>query len=459
MDQFEAISKKNKRITAVVLGIPLLVAIILVAGILLLFVVGMGISENESFQKEIFQAEDMTPEEADSYLVRLTGDDDMDSSTVGYNVALAKIHMEKGDYDKAIEVCSSAIAAEASPFYNYYLGMAYLQKGLFDDAKSELVKVTVAEAESFYDSALYDSYDESQADAMLLKEEVQSRIKLIDAVSFLEEVQADDDITKEQVVSYVGRVKANKEFMEPMLVNMDSILLYLHFCKYAEEYEEIIQITSRAIEIKDDPAYHYYLAFAHMQTDAPFDQVAQELDSIFAQDALMDKKESVSNKIWIYDDFQNVYARKNNYEALNKIMEKSIDNQISFLPGDWLEVTKEFKSIVIERKPYDSAVLVDTDQDGSGDMLEKALGTAPDKKDTDGDGYEDEKELLFGHNPLKESPDDGLSSEDYSILYEKMMSYEPNEEDYRAVKKNLPDAEEYSRLKMEFLHLKINNQF
>ncbi len=47
-----------------------------------------------------------------------------------------------------------------------------------------------------------------------------------------------------------------------------------------------------------------------------------------------------------------------------------------------------------------AASLIDSDGDGLPDMLEKYIGTDPNKKDTDGDGYSDYQELTQGSDPL-----------------------------------------------------------
>jgi hypothetical protein len=48
----------------------------------------------------------------------------------------------------------------------------------------------------------------------------------------------------------------------------------------------------------------------------------------------------------------------------------------------------------------DTLSKIDADKDGLPDVLEKYIGTNPNKKDTDGDGYSDADELYSGSNPL-----------------------------------------------------------
>lgn len=431
MDQFEAISKKNRRITRVVLGIPLLIVIVLVAGLFLLVVVGRGIMENESLQREIFEAEDLTPEQAESYLARLTGDDDMDSSTVGYNVALAKIHIEKGDYDQAIEVCSSAITAgNSSPFYNYYLGMAYLNKGLFDEAKNELIKVTVADAESFYESALYDSYTETEADSMRIKKETQSTINLIDLRKNVIDASADAKPTKEGAASYISRFKAEDEFAKTFLGNSEFVHAYLSLCVSARDFEEIKRIVPRAVAIKDDALYHYDLALAYAEAGDTFDEVAEEIEIFFAKNTIADSaKEQALLRETVFNNFAELYYERDKYDESKKLTGYIVEEEMAYASGIRLEVLKEFKSVVLEGKPYDAEILIDIDGDGMGDELEKKLGTDPTRKDSDGDGYEDEKEIIFGHDPLKKSPDDKLGGGYYyRSYYAQIPNIEPGQQ-------------------------------
>ena len=46
------------------------------------------------------------------------------------------------------------------------------------------------------------------------------------------------------------------------------------------------------------------------------------------------------------------------------------------------------------------ALMIDSDEDGLPDDMEKRFGTDPSKADTDGDGYNDGEEIKNGHNPL-----------------------------------------------------------
>ena len=69
------------------------------------------------------------------------------------------------------------------------------------------------------------------------------------------------------------------------------------------------------------------------------------------------------------------------------------------------------------------ALMVDSDEDGLPDDLEKRLGTDSGKKDSDGDGYSDGEEIKNGYNPLGDGKLIGvLSPVDEAIIKNKIFN-------------------------------------
>jgi len=454
MDQFEEISSKNRRIMRIILGVPLAFAILLVAGLLLCIPYVIKVGGNADLQKEILNQDNMTPGEADEYLTRLTADagiNDMMSEDAIYNASLAKLYTKKGDYDKAIGICLAGLQEEESVFYRYYLAQAYLEKGEYEDAKRELASVLSASGDSFYDSTLYDSTTSALADSVRIKAGTQSQIDLIDLRDVI--IAAPDrEFTEKEAASYISRFKEKARYAAPLMDDEEFMLSYILVCVQAEDFAEMKRVIPEAIKAKDDPAYRYYMGVAFARTGEDFDKAMEQFDAFFAASDAISEAEKTKEKEITYLSQSAFYKEKADYENFNKTAVRMLDIRTSYASGMWLELMKEFKSVVSDKKPYDSQVLADGDQDGMSDELEKLLGTDPAKKDTDGDGYEDEKEIIFVHNPLVVS-DDKLSAQGYYDYYSKMVYYQPSAEDAKAAQEYIIIDGEPTEMMQRILHI------
>jgi len=433
MDQFEEINRKNGRIVKVILSIPIFFCVFIVVAFALYVPSFIKVAELGNLQVEILNQVDMTPVEADAYLTKLTGDSkvrDILSTNVRYNSALVKLYTKKGDYDMAIEKCSSLLEENDSVFYRYYLAEAYYEKGAFEDADREFIIVVNTAPEDFWEIDIYDDEAQARVDSIKIKANAQSRIDLVRLRKAIIDASADMELTKEKSSGYVNSFKLKDEFIEPLLGDSEFIVAYLDLCVSVRDFEEIKRIVPQAIAAQNNLSYHYYLGIIK-EVDGEHEKALEEMKAALPGEGITNfdgedfysiAKTKALAGIFVAEDY---YAKGKYTESFDLYKQVSYQstNIVDSNNKDDFVCAGEFYSLFVWKKEPSHESLTDLDQDGLSDDLEEVLGTDKNVKDTDGDGYEDEKEYFYGHDPLRKSPEDVLSDKDYCDIFRKALPY------------------------------------
>lgn len=440
MDQFEELVKRNGKIIKIVWGVPLLICILAVIGIMLCLPFLISVGRVQELERQIAADQSITPEKADFYIQEMEKDRKVKnflSGDVEYGSILLSLYNKKGDYDKAIELSSVLLDKRNVVVYHYYRGFAYFGKKEFDMAVKEMETVANTQPESSPDL---------NENVLNMQKDAQSMVTIIKFKKFLSDVKNQDESEgMEEIGEKLAEFEQDNNAMKIELSDPDFNFIYLEYNLLQKQYAKVINRASQSITAKDVPPYHYFLGVAYEGRGQNSNALREMNTFLTAQGTVKEDLVDESNSIVI--DKGKEYARillADNYYNKGDYT-KSVDSYKEFFYAGAnfsynVEKEKskntdmqEFYSTIVSKKDYlsspingkgaDPLVLADGDRDGLSDNLENILGTGKDNEDTDGDSYEDEKELLFGHDPLRKSPDDKLTDKDYCDYFRKVLPY------------------------------------